>query len=259
LDSPAVALAWTGAVGRAVGQDLPPRVAWGFFLFVWSIYLADRLLDVAGCPDWRSVPERLRFGRRHRRWLFGALLVSLGVTLWLACGVSWEILRRALLTVPGVLVYFALFVKPVSGTKLPGKEFAIGLFCTFPVWVAFGWHDEFARILPLYAGLVSCNCLVIASRERELDRGVDPGAATRWWPALQRDVPWIGLVLAASGAVAWGLTLRAGRGALSGVFLAEILAALGLVGLHLRARRLSAERVRLFADLCLLVPVLALA
>jgi hypothetical protein len=259
LDSPAVALAWTCAAGRAVGEELSGRVAWGFFLFVWSIYLADRLIDAARCPDWSLVPERLRFGQRHRGWFLVALCGSLVATLVLALGVSGEIFRRVLMVAPGVPLYFALFVKPLSGRKLPGKEFVIGFFCTLPIWVAFGWHREFALTLPIYAGLVACNCLLIASRERDLDRRLDPGAATAWWRTLDRDLNGMGLGLAAAGAVGLALGFSGHRERYAAFLGAEILAALALVCLHRQAGRLSAGRVRLLADLCLLGPAVCAA
>ncbi len=252
-----MALAWTWAAGRAVGQELPAGVAVGLFLFVWSIYLADRLIDVARCPDWGAVPERLRFGRRYRTWFRGALWMSLAGTAWLAVGLPGEILLRVAITAPGVLIYFALFVQPVFGRKLLGKEFAIGFFCTLPIWVAYGWLREFSVLLPFYAGLISCNCLVIASREQDLDRRVDPGAATAWWPSLDRDVTRLLLVLLALlAAMALARSLP-GYDDGTRVFLgAQGISAVALLVLHTRAMQLSAERVRSLADLCLLVPVL---
>ena len=245
-----MALAWTWAAGRSIGQELPGRIALGFFLFVWSIYLADRLIDVARCPDWTAVPERLRFGRRHAVWFRLALGLSLAGTAVLAWVLPGEIMRRVLLAAPGVLLYFALFVAPIAGRpKLPGKEFAIGVFCTIPVWVAFGWHDQFLEILPPYALLISLNCLVIASRERELDGKIDPGAASAWWRALHRDLP-----VAGTGLILVSLIL-AGVHPASAVFLAGVaLGALAMVILHLRGARLSAGRVRALADLWLLLP-----
>jgi hypothetical protein len=145
----------------------------------------------------------------------------------------------------------------VFGRKLPGKEFAIGFFCTVPIWVAFGWHGEFAVLLPIYAGVITLNCLVIAFRERDLDLKVDPGAATAWWPTLERDVLWIGWGLVVAS-VAAACSIEVGSHATGVVsFLSTSAAsALFLVILHSRSLYLSAERVRALADLCLLVPVL---
>jgi hypothetical protein len=253
LDSPSVALAWTWAAGRAVGRELPLRIGLGFFLFVWSIYLADRLIDVARCPDWSEVPERLRFGRRHRLWFQGAFVFCLLATVSLTVGLPGEILSRVLLVAPGVLVYFGLFVAPVLiRRKLPGKEFAIGFFCTLPAWVAFGWDGRFGVMLPLYALLIALNCLVIASRERELDGRIDPGAATAWWGGLDRQLPGFAVGLAV---VSLALALLS-----ASLFLGAVGAgAMALLILHLKAPGTASERVRALADLCLFVPPLGAA
>jgi hypothetical protein len=160
------------------------------------------------------------------------------------------VLHRVLWTAPGVIVYFVAFVAPVIvGRKLLGKEFAVGFFCALPAWVAYGWHPRFAVILPVYALLITLNCLVIASRERDLDGKIDPGAATVWWPGLDRDLPKVGIGLAVlglpllpGGAPAFGCAIVAG--------------AIALVILHRRAPGMTAERVRVLADVCLLVPPL---
>lgn len=247
-----MALAWTWAAGRAIGEDLPIRIGTGFFLFVWSIYLADRLIDVARCPDWGAVPERLRFGQRYRAVLMGCLLASLGVTMVLAWDLPAPVLHRVGWTAPGVIGYFLLFVAPViAGRKLPGKEFAVGFFCAVPAWVAFGWHERFAVILPVYALLITLNCLVIASRERDLDGKIDPGAATAWWPGLERDLPKAGLGLAVLSV----LLIATGSAAFLGAIAAG---AIALMILHRQAPGMRAERVRLLADVCLLIPPLAL-
>jgi hypothetical protein len=250
LDSPAVALAWTWAAGRSTGQELPGPIALGFFLFVWSIYLGDRLIDVARCPDWTSVPTRLRFGRQHVAWLRIAVILSLSGTVILAWSLPGDVLGRVVVAAPGVLAYFGLFVAPLPGRrKLPGKEFAIGAFCALPMWVAFGWRDSFRVMLPPYALLITLNCLVIASRERELDGKIDPGAATAWWMTLRRDIPLVGLGLAGVSLV---LAMIFPEPA---VFLRGIAAAaLAMLALHLAAPRWPAERVRACADFGLWVP-----
>jgi len=160
------------------------------------------------------------------------------------------VLHRVLWTAPGVVVYFLLFVAPViAGRKLPGKEFAIGFFCALPAWVAFGWHERFAVLLPVYALLITMNCLVIASRERDLDGKIDPGAATAWWPGLERDLPKMGIGLAALSV----LLLPTG----SAAFLCAVVAgAMALVILHVRAPGITTERVRVLSDVCLLIPPL---
>src|SRR5947207_1511624 len=66
LDAPCVVLTWTWAINRNSESVLAFHPAAAMFLVVWSIYLLDRLIDVARCSDWQSATGRLRFGRRYR-------------------------------------------------------------------------------------------------------------------------------------------------------------------------------------------------
>src|SRR5436190_13634925 len=66
LDAPCVVLTWTWAISRNSDSILSFRPAAAMFLVVWSIYLLDRLIDVAQCGNWQQATGRLRFGRRYR-------------------------------------------------------------------------------------------------------------------------------------------------------------------------------------------------
>src|SRR6266571_3288061 len=66
LDAPCVVLTWTWAISQNSEAVLSIRPAAAMFLVVWSIYLLDRLIDVARCNDWQQATGRLRFGRRYR-------------------------------------------------------------------------------------------------------------------------------------------------------------------------------------------------
>jgi hypothetical protein len=66
LDAPCVVSTWTWAISYSTGLQLSFRPAIAMFLVVWSIYLTDRLVDVASCRDWEQATGRLRFGRRFR-------------------------------------------------------------------------------------------------------------------------------------------------------------------------------------------------
>src|SRR5688572_22204658 len=74
LDAPCVVLTWTWAVSRA--SDTPQRLrpAAAMFLVVWSIYLADRLIDVARCRDWPQATGRLQFGHQWRPLFWTCLM-----------------------------------------------------------------------------------------------------------------------------------------------------------------------------------------
>ena len=78
LDAPSVAVTWAWAFAWAAHVSLPAWMTAALALIVWTIYIADRLLDArAGLqtPPAHELRERHYFHWRHRRVLipFGAL------------------------------------------------------------------------------------------------------------------------------------------------------------------------------------------
>ncbi|MEM1296149.1 MAG: hypothetical protein AAGH89_12350 [Verrucomicrobiota bacterium] len=250
LDSPFVITTWTVAVSRTLGTPLGWEVYAAQFFACWSVYLADRLIDVRRCRDWSRVNGRLEFGRRVQR-LLRVFLGFNGIVLagLLISGTVSEVAVRGLAVAFGVLGYGLLFVVPVIfREKLPGKEFGIGLFSVLGIWAAFGSEPGLWPLLPGVALVVMMNCFVIAARDREIDQANDPGGASLWWKQMDRQLPIFGILgAAASGAmVVIGDEPR--------FFFALLLAFVGLVVLHRGANRISADSVRAVADLCLLTP-----
>lgn len=220
------------------------------FLVVWLVYLSDRLIDVARCRDWAHATGRLRFGRRMRPLFvacFGLCLAGVLGLLW--AGLPTEVIWRAAVVALGVLLHGLLFVVPVLfRTKLPGKEFGVGLFFALGAYACLGSVESTLPFLVPFAVVAAFNCLVIAARDADSDRVNDPGGASRWWRTVDRDLFWVGVAftLAALGAVV------AGGGAF-GLALAASFAA--LTALHRAARRLSGDAVRALADIALLTPI----
>lgn len=255
LDAPCVTLTWTWAIARSSGEELPARPAIALFMVVWAIYLSDRLLDVASCPDWTSATGRLRFGKR-RRPLFLACLVGclagLAAVLW--AGLPPDVIGRAMAVAVGVGVHFLAFVRPVFfRAKLPGKEFGVGLFFAMGAFACLGATAETLPMLLSVALVVAFNCLVIAARDADSDAVNDPGGATSWWHTIDRDLLPAGIALTASATAA--SFLLAGP-----AFYVALAAAFGaLTTLHRRAPKLSGDAVRALADFALLTPIPVLA
>src|SRR5262245_64570356 len=87
LDAPCVVLTWTWAISESSEAILSFRPAAAMFLVVWSVYLLDRLIDVARCGDWREVTGRLHFGRRYRSLFVAALTACMaGIVALLIAG-----------------------------------------------------------------------------------------------------------------------------------------------------------------------------
>jgi hypothetical protein len=242
---------WTWAISRSSGLPLSVRPIVAMFLVVWSIYLSDRLIDVARCRDWDRATGRLRFGRRFRP-LFLLCLASCvaGIVSVLWLGLPEEVIWRAALVAVGVATHFLLFVVPVVfREKLPGKEFGVGLFFALGSFACLGATLETIPFFAAVAALVAYNCLVIAARDADCDQANDPGGASRWWNAMRRDLLWAGGALAiASGQ--WALFVD------EKIFaLAVAMAFAALATLLYFAQKFSGDAVRSLADFALFTPL----
>ena len=251
LDAPCVVSTWTWATNQASDIDLPWRAVAALFFVVWSIYLSDRLVDVASCRNWEQATGRLLFGRNHRvlfQACLGVCLVTLLGVLWI--GLPGDVFRRGVVVGFGVGLHFLAFVKPIFfRTKLPGKEFGVGLFFALGAYACIGATIRTIPLLIFIATLVAFNCLVIAARDVESDRANDPGGASRWWHTLNRDLFWVGATFTAIAAAGAVLTRE------TGFYASSALAFALLTILHRTASRWSGDAVRALADFALFTPL----
>lgn len=251
LDAPLVALTWTWAISHAAQSVLRTRATTMLFLVVWSIYLLDRLIDVARCKDWAHATGRLRFGRCFPQFFWTCLGVCItGMIAMLWIGLRSEVVWRGTIVFLGVCLHFLVFVVPVFlRKKLFGKELGVGLFFAFGAYACLGGT---MRSLPLFGALalvVTFNCLVIASRDADSDRANDPGGASHWWRNMHRDLLWIGAAFTCAALAAAALAAET-------AFYLSLAAACGaLTVLHLRSRHLRGDTVRSLADFALLTPL----
>jgi hypothetical protein len=254
LDAPSVVLTWTWAITQNSDSSLSFRPAAAMFLVVWSIYLLDRLIDIARCSDWQQATGRLRFGRRYRSLFLACLsLCIIGIVAFLMTGLSADMIRRAAFVALGLTVHFLVFVVPVFiRKKLPGKEFGVGLFFALAAWACLGYTAKMLPMLVSIGLLVAFNCLVIAAKDAESDRANDPGGASQWWRTIRRDLLWGGA----------GMTIAYGVGAIlaweTTFYISVAMAFLGLTALHRYSQRLSGDGVRAMADFALFTPVVVI-
>jgi hypothetical protein len=251
LDAPSVVLTWTWAISQNSELILPFRPAAAMFLVVWSVYLLDRLIDVARCSDWHQATGRLRFGRHYRPLFLACFSMCIvGIVALLTAGLPAEVIRRAAYVALGLTLHFLVFVVPVFiREKLPGKEFGVGLFFALGACACLGYT---AGVLPLLVSIglvVAFNCLVIAAKDAESDRANDSGGASKWWRSIKRDLLWGGtgmtIAFGLAAILAWETTF----------YLSVATAFLGLTVLHRYSQSLSGDAVRALADFALFTPL----
>jgi hypothetical protein len=252
LDAPCVVLTWTWALGRKFEITPSFRPAAAMFLFVWSIYLLDRLIDVARCTDWQQATGRLRFGRRYRRLFQGCLCIcAIGIAGFMLTGLPADLIRRATYVAAALTAHFLAFILPMfSRKKLPGKEFSVGLFFALGIYAFLGYVDGLLPLLLAIALMISFNCFVIAAKDADCDRANDPGGASHWWRTMNRDLLWGGVAM--TFAFGLGAFLASEK-----TFYSSIAAAFfGLTLLHWSAQKFSGDAHRALADFALFTPVL---
>jgi hypothetical protein len=235
LDAPVVAVLWQILFARCFQVPVDALAAVLLLLTVWLIYAADRLLDA--CKGECHSP-RHEFYRRRWVELLPVWIAVLGLTSWLAAEyLPAGLFLRGAALLASVSVYFALVHSRIA-LRWP-KEAAVGvLFALGASLVAWGevkTPADFMTIL-LFSGLCWLNCLAIQRWEEE---GLD------WSPRIAASV---------LGCAAVGL-LYAHRPILGG---AELASASAFLLLSRVRRRLSADAVRVLADVALLSPVLFL-
>ena len=253
LDAPCVVLTWTWAIGRNFEISPSFRPAAAMFLFVWSIYLLDRQIDVTRCSDWQQATGRLRFGRNNRALFYACLsLCLIGLMVLLSIGLPADLIRRGTYVAIGLTAHFLAFIVPVfSRGKLAGKELSVGLFFALGAYAFLGFAPGMLPLLLSVAALISFNCFVIAAKDADCDLANDPGGASRWWRSMNRDLLWGGMALT----IAFGC---AAIFASETAFYTYVAAAcLCLTALHRCAQKFSGDAVRALADFALFTPVVA--
>jgi hypothetical protein len=215
----------------SLGRDLLPAVL--LVAAVWLIYTADRVLDA-----WRGVDHRPRheFYRRHWRAVLPVWMAVLGITGWLA----WTTLVpavfvRGLWLLGAVIVYLAaVHALPVRLAAMKEAMVAV-LFALGATLAAWNQVRTLADILTVVIFSLLCwmNC-----------------AAIEHWESGSRR--WSVGVLAACVGLAAMLCLHQQRPILGA---AETASAFGFVLLDRSRMRLSADALRVLADVALLSPV----
>jgi hypothetical protein len=231
LDAPVVAVLWQLLFARCFQVPVNALAAVLLLLTVWLIYAADRTMD-----GWRGEGQSPRHDFYRRRWrgLLPVWIAVLGFAAWLAAErLPHGLFLHGLILLAAVGVYFALVHSSVLRLH---KEAAVGvLFALGASLVAWGKvrTPADATTILLFSGLCWMNCIAIQKWE---------GDKLDWSPSIAAIV----LVCAAAA------LLYANRPVLGG---AELASAFGFLLLDRVRPRLSADAVRVLADVALLSPV----
>jgi len=234
LDAPVVAVLWQILFARCFQVPVDALAATLLLATVWLIYAADRTLDA-----WRGDVHspRHEFYRRHWRALLPVWITVLGFAACVAAErVPGGLFLRGSILLAAVAVYFALVHSSILRLH---KEAAVGVIfalgASLVAWEKVKTPADATTIL-LFSGLCWMNCIAIQKWE---------GEKLDWSPSIAA------IALACAAAT----LLYAHRPVLGG---AELASAFGFLLLDRVRPRLSADAVRVLADVALLSPVLFL-
>ena len=258
VDAPFVAVLWQILLAQIVRIQLGWAEPLVLFLAVWTIYIADRILDSFSHPPQGWEPERKRFYRNHRLSMSLAC-ATIGVSALLLvnyCLAVPEILRLGLLLSLSVIGYFAAvhaFSFPSPG-KWPRELtvsliFSVGTFGPLAFFHPPGF--QMAACSLIFSLLCWVNCSLIETREwRHNTATRHPGGLASFVEGRVDYVLAATVILAAVFAFLGYLSVS--------FFAAAVSAALALHWLALRNSRVSARFFRVAADGALCSPLLVL-
>ena len=259
LDAPAIAIAWLMlfATSFRVRPGWPPVVALG--LWVWVLYVADRVFDGMRRPSPGTATLRHRFYGRNRWQALIGVAVAATVATVISFGWIELAIRRAgigLALLVGAYFVVTHMAIPTSRKYWPKELFVAILFAAgvcLPVWILLGAQRSrlFGPFI-LLAAVFWINALGIECWEKAPDRVSRSRLGSRTSRALA-----LRLGPAAMGLAIVSGVLAVGSEAAS-IDLAIAMSALLLMALELNSARLRSSALRALADAALLTPILFL-
>jgi hypothetical protein len=257
LDAPIVAVVWQHWWAREVGASVTWVQDAVLALGVWMIYLADRLADTRPGPVAPPDTTRHAFSSRHRRVLQPLLvlvMVSLAVLTPVALPSRQFAAGLGLLLVAGGYFWRIHSRRPQPWVGWFPKEAFVGMIfavgtCFFVVWRSGPAVRLMLGGVPLFGVLCFFNCALITRWETSARDRTELTSLLNAFPWLESRLGAGCLCLAATAGL---LGMWAG----SAAFLPIALGALALAILDFQRAALSANALRVLADLALLAPLL---
>ena len=256
LDAPLVALVWQRWWAHTANVTLPLSREWILGLGVWLIYLADRLADAADERSDGTGAARHVFSSRWRVFLLPlASGVALALTILALGWLPQAEFRSGLCLLALATGYFWLIhCWPDRGwaTFLPKEAVVGGMFgagtiffvvCRSPRLPTVFWLGSV-----LFAVVCFFNCALITKWERQPRDLRERSSLLNAFPRLSSRLRSACVVLAM-------LTLAISTATASGGLLPVAVSALLLAGLDCSQSKLSADSLRVLADIVLLTPV----
>lgn len=257
LDAPIVAIVWLYVFAKTWDVNyVEPLLPVVLGLFVWIVYATDRLLDCKLKPD-TSFPLRHQFHQNHARKFIIAIVVASIVTIVLSLNfLQWSIVQAAMLPLAAtvgffILSFFTSSQQRVSYLKnlLAGYAFAWGIGAGLVGLLGLSLISNWMRLMSAEMMVFGLLCMINITAvdlwikgSDELDEEADEWVLT---------MPLMALAFFSI------LLMRASDKEQTAPFYISILIAAALMYVVNRMRRqLSANLLRMSADLILLVAAL---
>ena len=261
LDAPLVAIVWQRWWARSAGVPLAWSHEWILGLGVWLIYLADRLADTASLAFNECETTRHAFYRRRHRAmqpLAAAVFVALICLAPCALPVGQFLTGLGLLSLTGGYFWLVHRRMRLDWPRLVPKEAVVGgMFSLgtgfFALMRSQRPPSELLAALPFFGALCFFNCALITKWEENAQDICESSSLLNAFPRLTTRLDGSCLILAI---LAFAVVVVIPHG---GVFAPVAVSALLLATLDRCRRFLSADALRVLADVVLLTPCMYLA
>lgn len=253
LDAPFVALAWAFLFERSEHKTLTWPVAAVLAGAVWTIYVADRLLDAR--HHGAHLRERHFFSRHNGKTLLLILIPGGALILFVAIRtLSAAELTAGIFLAAAVLIYMLAVHSSSALRRAFPKELVVGVIfasgVTLPVWTTSLLDlPRLAISVALFAALCTLNCLAIETWETSAVGHSQP--QTRWLETHFISAA-TALAILACAAEFLPAILRPNTELMFAIALAAVLT----LFLHLTRVRNPPAVLRVLADVALLIAAL---
>jgi hypothetical protein len=178
LDAPIVAVCWQAMFAKMYKADLPWFIHLILGLSTWSIYLADRIIDVGPNRN-QSTTSRHLFTKRHVRGMIGILfLISTCNLVLIIQYLPQRLLFTGCITLGLIGIYYLIRLTRLKNsiTLIPrevmcGMLFALGCAIAPHAYSSHPWINTPTLFIPilLFGIVCSSNCILISIWENVAD------------------------------------------------------------------------------------------
>ncbi|MEO6054320.1 MAG: hypothetical protein ABIP97_09930 [Chthoniobacterales bacterium] len=259
LDAPVITVLWQNAFAEAFGIRLEFPMRLGLFCVVWAVYLGDRLLDGLRLNVTETSSARHRFAAKHPLLITILLLPAIAGAAYAALLTPKNLLCVGAALGISTILYF-LWNQAARGS-FSRKYFKEIIICTIfvlgvlaaPATLGAAMHSAFFISAVIFFLVCLSNCAMISRIERDIDIARGEESYAIHFAGDLKPARWISVTI-----VVLSIVLTFINAIPLILAISFILTGIGLCSTVFVERITSPRFSVVWADLCLMSPVLLL-